>query len=80
MSKMATTGQETTLPIREEEKQQGAMEQEINPWDVQAAQDENGNILAFNYVAISQCVTVEPRISSCKLTRDQEVGHETDHR
>lgn len=31
-----------------------ATEQEINPWDVQAATDENGNIMEFDYRAISQ--------------------------
>jgi tryptophanyl-tRNA synthetase len=31
-----------------------ATEQEINPWDVQAATDEQGNILEFDYAAISQ--------------------------
>lgn len=29
-------------------------EQEINPWDVQAATDENGNVLEFDYPAISK--------------------------
>lgn len=29
-------------------------EQEINPWDVQAATDENGNVLEFDYAAISK--------------------------
>jgi tryptophanyl-tRNA synthetase len=43
------------LPIRETEKK-GSTEQEINPWDVQAGQDEQGNSLAFDYVAISQYV------------------------
>lgn len=31
-----------------------ATEQEINPWDVQAAVDENGNVLEFDYKAISE--------------------------
>ncbi|CBY01275.1 similar to tryptophanyl-tRNA synthetase [Plenodomus lingam JN3] len=31
-----------------------ATEQEINPWDVQAAVDEHGNVKEFDYVAISQ--------------------------
>jgi tryptophanyl-tRNA synthetase len=43
----------TELPIRDGEKK-GSTEQEINPWDVQAGQDEQGNTLAFDYVAISQ--------------------------
>lgn len=51
---MAATS-ETIVPIRDEEKR-AAMEQQIDPWDVQAAQDEQGNVLAFDYVAISQCV------------------------
>jgi tryptophanyl-tRNA synthetase len=48
---------ETTaeLPLREGEKK-GSTEQEINPWDVQAGQDEQGNMLQFDYVAISQYV------------------------
>jgi tryptophanyl-tRNA synthetase len=41
------------LPIREDEKK-GSTEQEINPWDVQAGQDEQGNTLQFNYAALSQ--------------------------
>ncbi|PMD21130.1 putative tryptophanyl-tRNA synthetase, cytoplasmic [Hyaloscypha hepaticicola] len=41
------------LPIREGEKK-ASTEQEINPWDVQAGQDEQGNTLQFDYVAISQ--------------------------
>ncbi|KAF2202293.1 tryptophanyl-tRNA synthetase [Delitschia confertaspora ATCC 74209] len=32
----------------------GASEQEINPWDVQAATDDQGNVLAFDYEAISK--------------------------
>lgn len=52
---MAEPGAETVLPIREGEgEKKAAAEQEINPWDVQAAVDENGNTLAFDYVAISQ--------------------------
>lgn len=31
-----------------------ATEQEINPWDVQAATDEHGNVLEFDYKAISE--------------------------
>jgi tryptophanyl-tRNA synthetase len=31
-----------------------AAEQEINPWDVQAAVDADGNVLEFDYAAISQ--------------------------
>jgi tryptophanyl-tRNA synthetase len=31
-----------------------AVEQEINPWDVQAATDADGNVLEFDYAAISK--------------------------
>lgn len=53
---MAEPGTETVLPIREREgeKKKSAVEQEINPWDVQAGTDENGNVMEFDYVAISQ--------------------------
>jgi len=53
---MAAPAPATELPIREEEgdKKTAATEQEINPWDVQAGQDEQGNALQFDYVAISQ--------------------------
>ncbi|PGH19524.1 tryptophan-tRNA ligase [Polytolypa hystricis UAMH7299] len=44
---------ETVVPILDEAAH-AATEQEINPWDVQAARDEQGNSLAFDYVAISQ--------------------------
>ncbi|KAF2119408.1 hypothetical protein BDV96DRAFT_344941 [Lophiotrema nucula] len=37
-----------TLPVSK------ATEQEINPWDVQAAVDEQGNVLEFDYEAISK--------------------------
>jgi tryptophanyl-tRNA synthetase len=52
---MAEPGAETVLPIREGEgEKKAAAEQEINPWDVQAAIDEHGNALAFDYEAISK--------------------------
>ncbi|KAF5003554.1 hypothetical protein F66182_16119, partial [Fusarium sp. NRRL 66182] len=52
---MAEPGAETVLPIREGEgAKRAAAEQEINPWDVQAAIDEHGNALAFDYEAISK--------------------------
>lgn len=54
---MSTTEKAAVLPIREEEKRQ-VMEQQIDPWDVQAAHDEEGNVLAFDYVAISQYVVM----------------------
>lgn len=56
---MAAAAPDTTteLPIREGEVK-GATEQEINPWDVQAGQDQEGNTLAFDYVAISKYVSV----------------------
>lgn len=37
----------------------GVTEQEINPWDVQAATDADGNVLAFDYPAISRFVMSE---------------------
>lgn len=37
-----------TLPVSK------ATEQEINPWDVQAATDEHGNVLEFDYKTISE--------------------------
>lgn len=59
---MAEPGAETVLPIREGEGEgakKAAAEQEINPWDVQAAIDEHGNALAFDYEAISKYVRLE---------------------
>lgn len=53
---MAAPANETVVPIRDDEKR-AVMEQQIDPWDVQAAQDEEGNVLAFDYVAISQYAT-----------------------
>nr|KMM70612.1 tryptophanyl-tRNA synthetase [Coccidioides posadasii RMSCC 3488] len=50
---MADSKPEIVVPIRDAEKS-ASTEQEINPWDVHAAHDEQGNILAFDYVAISQ--------------------------
>lgn len=32
----------------------GAVEQHIDPWSVSAAKDADGNVLAFDYPAISQ--------------------------
>jgi tryptophanyl-tRNA synthetase len=52
---MAAPAPTTELPIREA-GQKDATEQEINPWDVQAAQDQDGNALAFDYAAISKYV------------------------
>lgn len=43
------------LPIRDGETK-APTEQEITPWDVQSAQDKEGNALAFDYTAISQYV------------------------
>ena len=47
------------IPIHEKPAQDGAAkpaaaEQHIDPWDVQAATDEQGNVLAFDYPAISR--------------------------
>jgi hypothetical protein len=50
---MAAPETETVLPIRDGESI-AATEQQIDPWDVQAAHDEHGNVLGFDYVAISQ--------------------------
>lgn len=33
----------------------GAVEQQIDPWSVSAAIDEQGNTLNFDYEAISRC-------------------------
>ena len=54
------TAPESTIPIREAvaeggEVKKAATEQQIDPWEVQAAQDEDGNALAFDYTAISEC-------------------------
>lgn len=46
---------DTVVPVNATEKP-AASEQEINPWDVQAARDEQGNSLAFDYAAIAQYV------------------------
>lgn len=54
---MASTAPETVIPIREKEDEEPkavSTEQEINPWDVQAAHDSEGNALSFDYVAISK--------------------------
>jgi tryptophanyl-tRNA synthetase len=32
-----------------------AKEQEITPWEVNAATDDQGNVKAFDYVEISKC-------------------------
>ena len=54
---MAAPDTQTVLPIRDGEKN-AATEQHIDPWDVQAAHDEQGNVLALDYVAISECAQV----------------------
>lgn len=48
---------DTVVPVANATEKHAATEQEINPWDVQAARDEQGNVLAFDYVAISKCVS-----------------------
>lgn len=48
---------DTVVPVADATEKHAATEQEINPWDVQAARDEQGNVLAFDYVAISKCVS-----------------------
>ncbi|KAI9735712.1 MAG: hypothetical protein M1818_006320 [Claussenomyces sp. TS43310] len=50
---MAAPEPTTELPIREGENN-AAAEQKIDPWAVQAARDEQGNAVAFDYLAISQ--------------------------
>jgi tryptophanyl-tRNA synthetase len=47
------------IPIHEKATEDGdskpkAAEQHIDPWDVQAAVDEQGNVLPFDYPAISK--------------------------
>ncbi|KAF2021714.1 tryptophanyl-tRNA synthetase [Aaosphaeria arxii CBS 175.79] len=42
------------LSVADTESVSKATEQEINPWDVQAAVDEHGNVKQFDYAAISQ--------------------------
>lgn len=66
---MADPKPETVVPIRDADPDANAdadpehaatgTEQEINPWDVHAAYDDQGNVLAFDYVAISKYVVVE---------------------
>jgi len=63
---MAAPETKTVLPIRDSEKN-AATEQQIDPWDVQAAHDEHGNVLAFDYVAISQYTQV-PHSKALPLT------------
>lgn len=70
------------LPIREGEEKKAAAEQEINPWDVQAAIDEHGNPLAFDYEAISKYVQFSSHrgakvMKNPILTELKEVGDET---
>lgn len=63
---MAEPGAETVLPIREGAgEKKAATEQEINPWDVQAGKDENGNALEFDYVAISRYVAITCGFGAC---------------
>lgn len=42
-----------------EEQPHTAQEQDINPWSVEGARDENGEVVAINYEAI--CRYVLPR-------------------
>ena len=45
----------------ESEKPHKATEQSIDPWSVEAATDEQGNTLEFDYVQISKYVKAEER-------------------
>ncbi|KAF2475237.1 Nucleotidylyl transferase [Lindgomyces ingoldianus] len=56
-----------------------AHEQEINPWDVQAATDEQGNTLAFDYAAISAKWNTS-LINSTLLERFERVTGRKPHR
>jgi hypothetical protein len=54
------------IPIHEKPTEEGtskpaATEQHIDPWDVQAATDEQGNALAFDYSAISKLVHLQEK-------------------
>ncbi len=76
---MAAPETKTVLPIQDSKKNT-ATEQQIDPWDVQAAHDEHGNILALDYVAISQCAQV-PHFMAWPLTDgEQEMGNQIDRR
>lgn len=76
---MADSKPETVVPIRDTEKH-AATEQEINPWDVQAAHDDQGNVLAFDYVAISQYAVFIYLLWVLVANRMQKMGHQTDRR
>lgn len=55
---MADQKSGTIVSIRDDEQAASAIEQEINPWDVHAAHDEQGNVLSFDYEAISRYVRI----------------------
>lgn len=42
------------VPVVEAEAKVGRQEQDINPWSVEGAQGENGEIIAIDYAAICQ--------------------------
>lgn len=71
---MADSKPETIVPIHDAEKH-AATEQEINPWDVQAAHDDQGNVLAFDYVAISQYVALDLLLRKLFTNGEKEMGH-----
>lgn len=50
-----------------------ATEQQIDPWDVQAGRDEQGNALAFDYVAISQYAAIVIVLLNAEF--EQEMGY-----
>jgi hypothetical protein len=77
---MAAPQATTELPIREGEEK-GATEQEINPWDVQAGHDQEGNALAFDYVAISKYVHIQPfQAYQVSNRAEQEMGDQAHRR
>ena len=56
-----------------------ATEQEINPWDVQAATDADGNVLEFDYPAISRKWATK-LVDDALLERTDPGGHALAHR
>lgn len=76
---MAASETKTELPIRDGEKN-AATEQQIDPWDVQAAHDEHGNALALDYVAISQYAQVPHCMALSFTDSEQKMGNQIDRR
>lgn len=68
----APTAPAVELPIRDSEAK-AATEQEITPWDVQSAQDKDGNAIAFDYAALSQYVQAVPFVAGlCSLVTNRK--------